>query len=151
MSGEVSCAYSEGRTKGTSAPHFSATDAISASSVLTTTRVTRPDSRAWRIDHAMRGLPPISITFFRGMLFEPPRAGISASTPAFTLLDQASVRRGQTPRADPAELVLHWNLAVVDDLDAVSEGGFHRADVLDQALEAERFDRGGLVGPPHRP
>ncbi len=35
----------------------------------------------------MSGLPPTSIRFFRGMPFEPPRAGISASTSRDTTND----------------------------------------------------------------
>ena len=55
-----------------------ATAAISSSSVLTTTRVIRAESRAWRMDQAINGFPAISIIFLRGMLFDPPRAGISS-------------------------------------------------------------------------
>ncbi len=47
-------------------------------------REIRADWRAWMIDHAMSGFPPTSMMFFRGMPFEPPRAGISARTSSVT-------------------------------------------------------------------
>ena len=40
-------------------------------------------------------------------------------------------------------------LALVDLLDAVAEGGLDDADVADQAVQALRLDGGGLVGAPH--
>ena len=49
----------------------------------------------------------------------------------------------------PAQLLHRAELAVVDLLHAVAEGRLDGADVADQALQALRLDRGGLVGAPH--
>ena len=54
------------------------------------------------------------------------------------------------PRIDPAELLLHRDLALVNDLHAVPESRLDRSDVPYQALEADRLDRCGLVGSPQR-
>ena len=56
------------------------TSAIASSSVLTMTRSTKRLARAAAIVQARSGLPPTEQRFFRASPFEPPRAGISATT-----------------------------------------------------------------------
>jgi hypothetical protein len=76
----VSVASSGGRTNGTSAPHLRAVSAISSSSVETMTRSSRLASRAAPMAQAMSGRPATSTRFLRGIDFDPPRAGMTAST-----------------------------------------------------------------------
>src|SRR5690606_25867490 len=54
-------------------------DAISASSVLTTTKSTLRDASAARMVCATSGSPARSRTFLRGTPLEPPRAGMIAT------------------------------------------------------------------------
>jgi hypothetical protein len=73
----VSVASSGGR-RMTRAPQRSATAAISGSSVETAKPPRRFEASAASMDQAISGLPAISLTFLRGMPFEPPRAGMTA-------------------------------------------------------------------------
>ena len=75
----VSVASSAGLTKGTSAPYFLATSAISGQSVLTTTESIYFDLSAASIVQTMRGLPQKSLMFLPGRRLLPPRAGINAT------------------------------------------------------------------------
>src|SRR5207244_7894408 len=64
----------------TSAPRVRAAAAISGSSVETTVRLTVALPSAASTVHASIGLPPSGVRFFRGIPFEPPRAGMRART-----------------------------------------------------------------------
>ena len=63
----------------TSAPYCADTAATSASSVDTMTLVTYAACRALVMVWAISGWPATSRTFLRGMPFDPPRAGITAT------------------------------------------------------------------------
>ena len=62
--------------KGTSALYCWAIEAISESSVETTTLLTHRDFNATSIVHAIKGFPARGLMFFRGTFLEPPLAGI---------------------------------------------------------------------------
>src|ERR1041385_8343155 len=71
-------AFSADRIKGICAPYFSATAAISSSSVETITSSKRSELIAVSIGHAITGLPEKDLMFFREMRLLPPLAGIMA-------------------------------------------------------------------------
>src|SRR5690606_38565563 len=77
LTGVWSSAYSVLR-KGALAPCLIAVLAISSSSVDTRTRLKHPLCSAASMDHAMSGLPNKSTTSFRGIRWDPPRAGMMA-------------------------------------------------------------------------
>lgn len=83
--GVESSASFPGLRKGISAPDFRPMSAISTSSVLITTRVSRALARAASTLYTMSGFPARSRTFLRTMPFDPPRAGINARTVGFAL------------------------------------------------------------------
>jgi hypothetical protein len=92
------------------------------------------------MDQAINGLPAISMMFLQGMLFDPPRAGMSARTSrvrsppgeragskipfqlarAHDNSPVASVGCYQRLQADTAKLLPHGHLAVIDDLDSIA-------------------------------
>src|SRR3989339_898487 len=73
----VSLANFEGLIKGTSAPQFLPTEAISSSSVERTIRSNIPLLSPASIDQAINGLSKNSFMFFLGILLDPPRARIN--------------------------------------------------------------------------
>ncbi|GDY54352.1 hypothetical protein SVIO_049750 [Streptomyces violaceusniger] len=75
----VSPAMSVGRWM-TTAPAPRAAAAMPVSSVETTTSVTRRLARHSMTARATSGTPPTAARFFAGTPFDPPRAGITAST-----------------------------------------------------------------------
>lgn len=79
----VSFAKRLGRVNGTLAPASVAIFAISRSSVETTTSENCPLDNAVSIAQTISGLPDMCRIFFRGMRFDPPRAGMTASAPEF--------------------------------------------------------------------
>src|SRR5690606_2044655 len=79
-SDEAVSVLSSGGRQTTSAPKRRLTSAISGSSVDTTVRVTKDAPRAASMVQPIRGLPHKGRTFLRGTPFDPPRAGMMATT-----------------------------------------------------------------------
>src|SRR6185369_14158198 len=126
---DVSVARAAGRRKGTSQPQARAAAMIASSSDDSTRRSTLRAPRPASTVQARRGRPPSGSMFFFGSVFEPPRAGINASTlrvPITEHLVEVAVRLlvvGETADVEPV---------AVDGMAA------HEAAVCDERLEESR-------------
>ena len=150
MSGERSLASSAGRTeRHLGAPLARPPTAISSSSVLTTTRVTRVERERVADRPRDQRLPGDRQHVL-------PRDALRATARRDQREDLAA-RRGSLERqsvsrraaADAAQLLLHRELAVVDDLDAVAERGLDGADVAAPAAGSPNGSTDAAWSEPH--